>query len=252
MIRRDELTNWLNFYLKIDEISENFWNGLQVEGNEEVNKVAVAVDSGLETFQKAAEAKADFVITHHGQFNKAQNPSIVGPVKKRIKTLLDNNISLYCAHLPLDRHLEVGNNAQILYLLGAKIISEFDLMEGKNIGWVGELPYVATIDQIAQVFQEKLKAQCKTLPFGVEKIKTIAVCSGGGGYSVFSEAVKAKVDLYVSGDSVEIYQTAKDNNLNVIFAGHYATETQGVRALADVIKDKFEVEVEFIDVPTGL
>lgn len=252
MIRRDDLTAWLNFYLKVDEISENFWNGLQIEGKEEINKVAFAVDSGIETFQKAVESQADFLITHHGQFSKTWNPSLVGPARKRVKSLLDSNISLYCAHLPLDRHLEVGNNAQLLYLLGAKIIREFDLMEGKNIGWVGELPYVATIQQIADVLKEKLKADYKLLPFGVEKIKTIAVCTGGGGYSVFNEAIKAKVDLYISGDPVEVYHSAKDAGQNVIFAGHYATESQGIRALADKIKDQFEIEVVYIDVPTGL
>jgi dinuclear metal center YbgI/SA1388 family protein len=252
MIRRDELVGWLKYYLKIDEISENFWNGLQVEGKEDVNKIAFAVDAGVETFQKAVDSQADFIITHHGQFSKSWNPSIVRPAKKRIKLLLDNNISLYCAHLPLDRHLEVGNNAQILYLLGAKIVSEFAIHEGKNIGWIGELPYTATIEQIAQVLKEKLHAECKLLPFGNGKIKTIAVCSGGGGYSVFAEAVASKADLYITGDSLEVYHSAKDAGVNVIFAGHYATESQGIKALADVIKNQFEIEVIFIDVPTGL
>jgi dinuclear metal center YbgI/SA1388 family protein len=252
MIRRDELTGWLNYYLKLDEISENFWNGLQVEGKEDVNKIAFAVDAGIETFQKAAESQADFLITHHGQFSKSWNPSLVGPSKKRIKILMDSNISLYCAHLPLDRHLEVGNNAQILYLLGAKIIGEFDMHEGKNIGWIGELPYTATADQIAGVLKEKLKAECKILSFGKDKIKTIAVCSGGGGYSVFAEAVSSKADLYITGDSVEVYHSSKDAGMNVIFAGHYATESQGIKALADIIKNQFEIEVVFIDVPTGL
>jgi len=90
------------------------------------------------------------------------------------------------------------------------------------------------------------------LPFGKEKIKTLAVCSGGGGYGGFYEALRAGVDLFLTGDAVEIYYTAKDSGMNVIFAGHHATETLGLVALSKVIEKRFKLDTVFIDLPTGL
>ncbi len=90
------------------------------------------------------------------------------------------------------------------------------------------------------------------LHFGRKKVKTIAVCSGGGSYSGFYEALDAGVDLYLTGDAVEIYYTARDAGMNVIFAGHHATETIGLKALAEVVRKRLRVETVFIDLPTGL
>jgi putative NIF3 family GTP cyclohydrolase 1 type 2 len=90
------------------------------------------------------------------------------------------------------------------------------------------------------------------LPFGPNNVKTIAVCSGGGSYSGFYQALDAGVDLYITGDAVEIYHTAKDARINVIFAGHHATETLGLKALSRVLQKKFGIETTYIDLPTGL
>jgi putative NIF3 family GTP cyclohydrolase 1 type 2 len=90
------------------------------------------------------------------------------------------------------------------------------------------------------------------IPFGREKVRTIAVCSGGGSYSGFYNALDAGVDLYITGDSVEIYHTAKDAGINVIFAGHHATETLGLKALSRIVQKKFGIETLYIDLTTGL
>ena len=100
--------------------------------------------------------------------------------------------------------------------------------------------------------ESELNTKCIALPFGKEKVKTIAVCSGGGGYGGFYEALHAGVDLFLTGDAVEIYYTAMDSSMNVVFAGHHATETVGLRALSKVLKKKFRVDTVFIDLPTGL
>lgn len=252
MTKLKEIVECLNDYLKIDDMEDDCWNGLQIEGKSEVKKIVFAVDAGVETFKKAAEETADLVIVHHGHFWKPTNPSLVDWGKKRVDLLYKNRISLYACHLPLDRHKEVGNNAQLLKLLDAKIKGEFLQREGKNMGWIGELKHPISIREIEKRLNSELNTKCVVLPFGKEKIKTIAVCSGGGGYAAFFEALGKKADLYLTGDTIEIYSTAKDATFNVIFAGHHATETLGVKALSKFVKQKFKVETVFVDIPTGL
>lgn len=254
MVALKEIVKFLDDYLAIDDIKDDSWNGLQVQGKQEVKKVVFAVDAGVETFQKAIEEKADLVIVHHGHFWKTMDPSIKDWAKERINLLLKNGISLYGCHLPLDRHKEVGNNAQLLKLLGAEIKDEFLQHDGKNIGWIGKLKQPALIKDIEKKLNIELNTKCTVLQFGKENIKTIAVCSGGGGYQGFYEALnkKDKIDLYLTGDSSEVYYSAKDAKFNVIFGGHHATETIGVKALSKVVKEKFKIETVFVDLPTGL
>jgi len=247
-----KITNFLDTYLAINDIPDLFYNGLQVEGKHKVSTIAFAVDAGMESFAKAAEQQADMLIVHHGHFSNRANPSLIGWQKERITFLLDNNLSLYVTHLPLDRHKEIGNNAQLLKLLDATIVEEFDIENGKNIGWIGTTSKPTPLTKIGQLLNNKLATQCTTLAFGPELINTIAVCSGGGGYKVFSKALETGVDLYLSGDTVDVYRTAQDTKFNVIFAGHYATETVGLQALSEVVQKKFEVKTIFLDLPTGL
>lgn len=252
MVKLREIVEFLDDYLKINEIKDDSWNGLQVEGKDEVKKIVFAVDAGMNTFKKAVEEKADLVVVHHGHFWKEANPSVTNWGKERIDLLRKNDISLYACHLPLDRHGEVGNNAQLLKLISAEIKEEFYQHEGKNVGWTGEFKQAVSIKDVEKKLNSELKTKCTILPFGKKEIKTIAVCSGGGGYQAFFEALNKRVDLYLTGDSIEAYHSAKDAKLNVIFAGHHATETMGVKALSRVIKEKFGVETVFMDLPTGL
>jgi dinuclear metal center YbgI/SA1388 family protein len=243
---------FLDQYLKIDDIKDTCWNGLQVEGKSEVNKIVFAVDASIETFELAIQKQADLIVVHHGHFWHTQNPSIVGWAKERIEILSKHQTSLYACHLPLDRHRRVGNNAQLLKLLGANITNEFLLHEGKNIGWTGTTKNAVSLKQIERKLNAKLNANCIVLPFGKERVKTVAVCSGGGGYGGFYEALNLGIDLYITGDTIEAYYSAKDSKTNVIFAGHHATETLGLKALAEVVTQKFRIQCLFIDLPTGL
>lgn len=252
MAKLEKIVKFLNDYLEIDSIKDSCWNGLQFEGKSEVKKIVYAVDAGVETFKKAASIRADLILVHHGHFWTNQNPSYTGWSKKRLDILIKNKMSLYACHLPLDRHKVVGNNAQILKLIGAKITGEFLFHSGKNVGWIGKLQKPLGINLVEKLLSSKINADCKVLSFGKEKIKTAAVCSGGGGYGGFYEAMEAGVDLYITGDAIEIFYTAKDSGMNVIFAGHHATETIGLKALKTVVDKKFKVNSIFIDLPTGL
>ena len=247
-----KIVGFLDTYLKIDDIQDSSWNGLQFEGDPKVEKIAFAVDASAESFEKAVEENAGLLIVHHGHFWQSHNPSISGWSKDRIDVLYKNGLSLYASHLPLDRHKEVGNNAELLKLLGAPIKEEFLFHKGKNIGWIGERKRAISISDIEQKLNDNLKTSCIVLPFGKKNIKTIAVCSGGGSYGGFYEALSSKADLYITGDTAEVYYTAKDSGINVIFAGHHATETVGLKALSKIVEKKLKIETVFIDLPTGL
>lgn len=245
------IVSFLNEYLKINEIKDDSWNGLQFEGKSKVKKIVFAVDASNDTFNKAIEKNADMIVVHHGHFWRTSNPSVTEWGKKRLDILNFGNISLYACHLPLDRHAVVGNNAQLLTILGAKVEEEFSLYEGSNIGWIGSVKKTY-LTEIEKTLNKALNTKCVVLPFGKELVEKIAVCSGGGGYARFFEALNKRVDLYLTGDQVSVYSTAKDAMFNVIFAGHYATETVGVKALSEIISKQFKIETEFIDIPTGL
>lgn len=253
IVQRDVVTSFLDQFLSIKNIHDTSWNGLQVEGKNEVKKIMFAVDAGLETFQKAMQLHADMIVVHHGHFWLGVNPCITGWKKQRIQFLLNNEISLYAAHLPLDKHPEVGNNAQLLKILGFDQECEFGRYNGETISFIGTVSQPKTIDEIAGTLKKSINAECKILPFGPKQISRIAVCSGGGSdFGLLQEAVDAEVDLYLTGDSTEMYHLAQDIGINVIFAGHHATETVGVKALADVVASSLGVETIFIDIPTNL
>lgn len=249
---RDDLVKFLDEYLKINDIEDSSWNGLQFEGKENVQKIASAVDAGIETFERASSSNTDFLIVHHGHFWKNGNPSINENSKKRIDILYRNGMSLYAAHLPLDRHREIGNNVLILKMLNAKIKSEFVFSKDKNIGWIGKTNKLMTMQEIEKIINNKLNTKCVCLSFGPKKVRSVAVCSGGGNYDDFFEALEKRVDLYITGDTSEIYHTAKDYGINVIFAGHHSTETVGVKMLLEVLKRRFKIKTEFINIKTGL
>jgi len=252
MAQLKKIVRFLDTYLRIDEVSDSSWNGLQVEGKQEVQSIICAVDAGKATFERALQDRAEMIIVHHGHFWKPMNPSLTGWKKERLSLLGKNKISLYACHLPLDRHEVVGNNAQLLKLLGAKITDEFFYHEGKNLGWLGRFIRRRSLREIQEVLEKALDTRCMVLGFGPQRIRTIAVCSGGGDYRTFYEALERGVDLYITGEASDVYHTAKDAGMNVIFAGHHATETLGVKALCPLLEKKFKVKAAFVDIPTGL
>jgi len=253
IIKREELISFLDTFLNIQNVKDDSFNGLQVEGKDDIRKVIFAVDAGMEIFEKAVEQNADMVVVHHGMFWNGANPCVTSWKKKRVEILLNHGISLYAAHLPLDMHPEVGNNVQLLKILGFEKENPFGFYHGQAISFTGKTDKPKTIDHIVMTLQSELGAECKVLPFGKKKIKHIAVCSGGGDdYGMLQEAFDAGADLYLTGDATLMHHQVKDMGFNVIFAGHHATETVGVKALASVIGEKFGIISEFCNIPTGL
>ena len=252
MASRDEIVSFLDEYLDIKAFPDKSKNGLQVEGKSEVNTIAFAVDACSDTFVKAKALNADMVIVHHG-IVWSEIGYITGLIHKRLKFLLEHDMNLYVAHVPLDAHPEVGNNVQLLKLLDLEPKEPFGDYGGITIGFIGEFEEPKPLLLIAQILVEKLKIDyVKSYEFGKQEIKRVGAISGAGGFAI-EEAVRKNVDLFITGEFTHAnYRTAEDLNLSVLVAGHYATETLGVKALMPLLREKFGVKTVFIDNPTGL
>ena len=249
-MKLNTIIKFLNEELKVSKIPDSSKNGLQVRGKNEVTKIAFGVDACMELFEKAQANKCDLVIVHHGLIWKPIKREEL--LKKRISYLKKNKISLYAVHLPLDAHAKYGNNIILSKMIGLKKIREFAKYHGTNIGYCGELDKPTTIKSLAVMINKKLKTRSNLLKFGKQKIKTVGVVSGKGIDSV-SQAAKKKLDcLWTGENSHGTYHRIKELKINVITSGHYMTETVGVKALAELLKQKFKISTEFIYIPTRL
>jgi len=249
MVLLKEIVEFLDGELGVKDVEDSSNNGLQVSGNKEVKKIAFAVDACMEVFEKAKDF--DMVIVHHGISWDDSLKYLTGINYSRTKFLVNNNISLYAVHLPLDKHPKHGNNAELCRIFELKHIHGFGNYHKQMIGFVGEKEI--SLNDFVKEINKKLNTSCKVFEFGKKQIKKIAVVSGNGGSAMIREAVENNFDCLVMGEAGHSsYHTAKEGNLNVIAAGHYATETLGVKALMNILKEKFKVEVKFIDAPTGL
>ncbi|ANF22331.1 Nif3-like dinuclear metal center hexameric protein [Thermococcus piezophilus] len=251
MVARDEIVTFLNEYLNINAFPDKSNNGLQVEGTEEVERIAFTVDTTLKTIERAAKARADMMIVHHGMIWGGID-YVTGVTYRRLKALFDAGISLYVAHVPLDAHPEVGNNVQLLQLLGLEPKEPFGEYGGVTIGYIGEFEETKPVEEVAQVLAEKLDTTVKTYEFGAREVRRVGAITGAGGFAL-EEAKRKNLDLFVLGEFTHAnYLTAMDLGISIAVAGHYKTETLGVKALMELIRERFGLDVFFIDEPTGL
>ena len=224
-------------------------NGLQVEGSGVVRKVAVAVDACQAVIDEAAGAGADLLIVHHGLIWGGLR-SITGSLKNRLSSLVRHDMSLYACHLPLDAHPLLGNNARILKALSAKKCAPFGTYHGKKIGFWGTLPKALSLDAFVKKVDGITGGSSRAVGCG-GNVKHIAVVSGGGAGS-FSEIERSSIDTYLTGEpSHTAFLQAEEMGKNIVFAGHYATETFGVRAVGDLLFKQFGLDVVFVEHPTG-
>lgn len=247
---RDALVSYLDTYLDVAGWSDKSLNGLQVEGAERVRRVALATDTALATIAMAAEAGAQMLVAHHGLFWGRVEP-VTGPMRARLAALLRAELSLYVSHLPLDAHPAVGNNAVLARLLELEDLEPFGRWGDRAIGVLGRLPEVVGRAALAARLEALLGARPDVLAFGGDTIRRVAVVSGAAA-DLVAEAAAAGADAFLTGEtSHTAYHQARERRMNVVFAGHYATETLGVRALGDHLVDRFGVEAVFLDAPTG-
>ncbi len=247
----EQLASYLDGYLLVREVSDapHALNGLQVENAGEVTRVAAAVDLCRATVGLAAAQGADLLLVHHGLFWGGLRP-LTGPAYARVADLIRHNIALYSAHLPLDRHPEVGNNAVLARALEVSPRGEFGEDYGAAIGVWGELDLPR--EALAARLGALLAIVPRVLAFGPERVRRVGIVTGAGG-SFIPQAAAAGLDTYITGEGPHhTFFDAEELGINVIYAGHYATETVGVKALAEHVSAKFQLPWAFLDHPTGL
>lgn len=226
-------------------------NGLQVAAPGEINRIAYAVDACMATFQKSVAEGADLLVVHHGLFWRSVE-LVVDQHYERLKYLIANDLGLYAIHLPLDVHPEIGNNRQLAEVFNLRNLRTFAGEYGIDIGIMGNLDEKVHLDNFVDKVNKDLDTESIVMPFGSENVHKIGIVSGGGG-DFLTEAVAAGCDTFITGEAEHVmYHTALEREVNVIAAGHYATETLGVKALMEVLKVDLGIEGVFVDVPTGL
>ena len=232
--------------------SDSSLNGLQVDNDgSEIKKIAFAVDAGLEVFKRAAESGAGLLFVHHGLF-WGEGLALKGNHRQRIKFLLDHNLALYAAHLPLDQHPRVGNNAVLAELLGIQSPEPFGLYHGKKIGYKGDLSSPLTVEDVVKKISFMGRPPAGVFPFGKKECRSCAVISGGAAMEAL-QAIEEGIDLYVTGESSHtVYHHAIEGRLNIVAGGHYSTEVWGVRRMMEECVNQLGIDAEFVDVPTGL
>lgn len=245
---------WCRSFLEIDALTkvDKSLNGVQVgRSGGEIEVAAFAVDACAETIRRAAAAGAQLLFVHHGLFWNA-GERIEGPLLERIRLLLESNMALYACHLPLDKHPEVGNNAVLARMLGLGNLRPFGLYHGVRIGFAGTFDPPISLDEAVRRVLPDGSSPLSLIPGRREVVRSAAVVSGGAGDNAF-DAIAEGLDLFVTGESShEAYHAVIESGLGYIGAGHYATETWGVKAVAERLSRELAVRTIFIDAPTGL
>lgn len=254
-VRLDTLVEYLDDYLQIREVPDhaNALNGLQVANGGDVSRLVAAVDACQATIDHAADGGEHvgptMLLVHHGLFWDGPGP-VTGRRYRRLRALMDRGVALYSAHIPLDVHAEVGNNAVLARELGLEALQPFGRYQGIHLGLRGSLDMGR--EELASRLEDSLGASARLLPGGPARTRRVALITGAAGGYV-REAMEAGCDTFITGEGMHhIYFDAMEFGVNVIFAGHYATEQVGVRALADHLSTRFGLPWVFHHHPTGL
>ncbi len=224
-------------------------NGLQAGNSGAVTRIAAAVDASLATVKLAVTAKADLLIVHHGLFWGPSHPW-TGKKYELLRLLVENNLAVYSSHLPLDAHPRLGNNAQLCAALGLKNLRPFFVTHGQTIGFQSRTKISRA--ELAARLSRATGAKPRIIPGGPGICRRIGVVTGGAGEDLKLAAAEG-VDTFITGEGPHwTCALAEELGLNVLYGGHYATETFGVKALASHLSKKFRLPWEFLDHPTGL
>lgn len=237
-----------NRLLRPDDFRDYCPNGLQIEGREHIKKIVTGVTASQALIDAAVKAGADAILVHHGYFWQGEAPEILGVKKKRIASLLENDISLIAYHLPLDAHPELGNNAQLAGLLGFTIEQELFPRHKSKVGVIGEMLEPCDVDSLAARLEEKLQRIPLHIPGRAPVIRSIAWCTGSAQHYI--EAAHALgADAYLSGEvSEQTVHYAREAGIHFFAAGHHATERYGVQALGAYLSEHFGIDHQFIDI----
>ncbi len=253
-MKLESLLQYLNGYLGVREHPDypNALNGLQVGGAGEVTKVVAAVDASEAAIEAAVAQQADLLLVHHGMFWGGLQP-LTGRHFRKVRALLQHDVAVYAAHLPLDGHPEIGNAALLGRALGVVLEGRFAPYQGAEIGWWGTLEEGIGATELRDRLSEVVGGHdVHLISGGPERVERVGIVTGGGAAFV-EDAVGLGLEALVTGEgSHHTHFDAMELGIHVLFGGHYATETFGVKALARHLADRFGLEWTFLDLPTGL
>jgi len=247
-----QVVSYTDEHLRIREIDDwaNALNGLQVENSGTVTKIGAAVDASTRTVAAAIELGVNLLIVHHGLFWPGLQP-ISGGRRRMLEQIFRHDLALYSAHLPLDIHSALGNNAQLADALGLEKTEPFFEAKGQCLG----LRTTTDIsrDALAQKLERSLGGSpIRMFATGPERVKSVGLITGGAGSEIYAVA-REGIDTFITGEAPHWAAVAAEElGINLLLGGHYATETFGVKALAAHLSARFDVPWEFIDSPTGL
>jgi dinuclear metal center YbgI/SA1388 family protein len=246
------LTSYLDSLLRLADIPDepNAVNGLQVANRGEVHRIVAAVDASQETFDEAARGgPGALILVHHGLFWDGNIP-VTGRRYRRIRSLFDHDLALYSAHIPLDVHPELGNNVALAELIGLQVKGWFGQYKGIPIGVWGELSQGR--DLLIRQLDQKLGVRSQLVPGGPDTTARVGIISGAGG-TMIRDAIRIGLDTYITGEGPHhTYFDAAEEGVNLVFAGHYATEELGVQRLARHLSTRFGIPWEYHRHATGL
>lgn len=247
MISQSKLAQYLYEYLNVATYNDYAPNGVQVEGASSIMRICSAVTASEEVILKAAQWQADALLVHHGYFWRGEDPILVGMKRQRISQLLKHNINLMAYHLPLDCHLELGNNACLAKLLPLVLTNTHKIGAVENLLWSGTLSKPLEGTALNALLAVKLNRKPLHIVANDQPIKTVAWCSGGA-QDYIVEAHQLGVDAYISGEvSERTYYQAKELDIHYYACGHHATERYGIKALGEHLASVFNLEHLFID-----
>ena len=245
-----QLVAELDELLDADRISDYCPNGLQVEGRRDVQRIVTAVSSSLALFTRAADLDADAVLVHHGLlWNGAEPPRLVGSFRERVRLLLANDLSLIAYHLPLDRHLELGNAAQMARRLGLTELEPFGDYKGVSVGVCGVFPEPVEADEFFAAVGEACGQEPQVFEGSRAMVTSVGIVTGAAERE-YHAAVAADLDAFITGEATEwVMHQAAEDGVHYLAAGHYASERFGIQALGRWITEHHRLEIEFIDLP---
>ncbi len=251
MVSLDEVVRYLDLELKTGSIPDysGAMNGLQLANSGKIGRVLAAVDASLPVIEKAAEGGPGLLVVHHGMFWQGAQP-VTGAFYRKLKIAMEADLAIYSSHLPLDVHPEWGNNILLARAIGLDSPVPFLEQKGMAMGLRGK--WSGSRGELADSLRNILGGAVHVCPGGAETILEVGVITGGAGSEVIKVAA-AGVDAFVTGEGPHwSYPLAEESGLNVFYGGHYATETFGVKKVAEVISGQMGIPWSFLDHPTGL
>ena len=251
MASLSDIVTYTDDFLRIRGVGDwdNALNGLQIENSGDVTKIGASVDASTRILTAAAKQNVDLLIVHHGLFWPGLQP-VRSALRRQLQIVFENDIALYSAHLPLDIHPKVGNNAALVAGLGLKSAQPFLEEKGQPVGLKARASMSRS--DLVRKLRKALNGPVKIFNFGPNQIRTIGIVTGGAGSEIYRVA-QENIDTFITGEAPHWAAVAAEElGMNLLLGGHYATEVFGVQALAAHLSKRFKVPWEFIDRPTGL